>query len=66
MVIRFGAINDRNVDAVGLLKQSLAETGWRITTCHDAGTASEGRRQADHFVSAEDAITECDVWAVNE
>jgi hypothetical protein len=66
MVVRFGAINDRNVDAFGILKESLAETGWRITTCHDAGTASKGRRQADHFVSAGAAISEYDVWTVKE
>jgi hypothetical protein len=66
MVIRFGAINDRDVEALAILKESLVETAWRITTCHHAGSASEGRRQADHFVSTSHAIAEYDVWTVNE
>lgn len=66
MVIRFGAINDRKVDPIEILKESLAKTRWRITARYDAGTASEGRRQANHFVSTDDAIAEYDVWAVNE
>ena len=66
MIIRFGAINDREIDALALLKQSLSKTGWRITNCRKAGSASHGRRQADHFVSAEDAIAEYDVWTIRE
>jgi len=66
MIIRFGAINDRDIDALALLKQSLSDTGWRITNCRNAGSASQGRRQADHFVTAEDAITEYDVWTMHD
>src|SRR3974390_3370832 len=43
LVIRFGAINDRKLAARELLKGSLADTPWRIVTCHNAGTASQGR-----------------------
>jgi hypothetical protein len=66
MVIRFGAINDRTIDALAVLKDSLMDSGWRITTSRDAGTAAVGRRQADHFGSAGDAITEYDVWTIRE
>jgi hypothetical protein len=66
MVIRFGAINDRNVDAVAIIKDSLAGTPWRITACRSAGNASEGRRQAEHFVSTSAAMTEYDVWTISE
>lgn len=63
LVIRFGAINDRRLDARKLLKTSLAGTSWKILTCHSAGTASHGKRQADAFVPTADAIQEYDLWA---
>ena len=63
MVVRFGAINDRNVDARELIGGSLTGTGWRMQTCHRAGSASAGRRQADTFVTAKGALEEYDVWA---
>ena len=66
LIIRFGAINDREVDALGILKKSLADTEWRITKSNDAGSAAHGRRQANHFVSAADAITEYDVWTTRQ
>jgi hypothetical protein len=65
LVIRFGAINDRRLDARELLKTSLADTPWRILTCHNAGSASHGRRQANAFVPTADAIQEYDLWATN-
>jgi hypothetical protein len=66
MVIRFGAINDRDIDARTMIRESLTGTQWKIVTCHHAGSASAGRRQADHFAPASDAILEYDVWTVNE
>ena len=63
MVIRFGAINDRRVDALGLIKDSLRDTPWKLLTCRSAGTASTGKRQADHFAPANAPIKEYDVWA---
>jgi hypothetical protein len=63
MVVRFGAINDRKVDARELIGASLTGTGWRMQTCHRAGSASAGRRQADSFVTAKGALEEYDVWA---
>jgi hypothetical protein len=64
LVIRFGAINDRKVDVREMLVGSLDGTGWRLETCHRAGSASEGRRQADSFVKADGALEEYDFWAV--
>jgi hypothetical protein len=63
MVIRFGAINDRKLDALALLRRSLSGTGWEITDVQSAGSASQGRRQALHFSpSGKGAIEEHDVW----
>ena len=63
LIIRFGAINDRKVDALSLIMESLRDTRWRLLTNRRAGTASYGRRQANHFVSANRALEEHDVWA---
>src|SRR2546425_3633411 len=49
MVIRFGAINDRKVDAIWLLKHSLQDSGWQVSSVQSAGSAAHGRRQALHF-----------------
>ncbi len=65
MVIRFGAITDRNVNPVDLVKISLHKTGWRITTIRKAGSASEGKRQADAFLRFKSKpMVEYDVWTV--
>ena len=65
MVVRFGAINDRAVDSLDLLRKSLDAAGWSISEVVPAGTAGHGRRQADQFVrSRTSAIAEHDVWAV--
>ena len=50
LVVRFGGINDRDVDTVDLLKLSLADSGWRLQTLVDAGDADIGRRQARQFL----------------
>jgi len=63
LVVRFGAINDRKVDPVELLRNSLSDSGWRITTIHPAGRPPRGRRQADHFGTTSDILDEYDVWA---
>lgn len=64
MVIRFGAIHDRKVDAMQLLRSSLEDSGWTITAIQPAGSASEGRRQALHFApSGKGAMEEYDVWS---
>ncbi len=64
MVIRFGAINDRKLDVLQLLKHSLQDSGWEVTTVHSAGSAAKGHRQALHFSTpGKGAIEEYDVWA---
>lgn len=65
LVIRFGAINDRKVDSISLLRQSLKDSGWEIKKIETAGVASKGRRQALHFSHPQKgAIEEHDVWGV--
>jgi DNA methylase len=65
MVVRFGGITDRRAKPLEIIKSSLVDTGWRIKTIIPAGTASEGRRQADAFLRKRSkAMIEYDVWAV--
>ena len=65
LIIRFGAINDRKVEPLPILKESLKDTGWRIQTRKSAGYASEGRRQALHISKASKrALEEYDIWAI--
>ena len=64
LVVRFGAIHDRKIDALALIKQSFEHSGWNIIEVQSAGSASVGKRQALHFSQAEQkrAIEEHDVW----
>lgn len=65
MVIRFGGIADRRADPLDLIKNSLSDSGWRITTIREAGSAAEGKRQADTFLRAKSTpLVEYDVWAM--
>ena len=64
LVVRFGRIADRPVDALGLLRESLTGTGWRIQTRKNAGSAALGKRQAEHFGIKSTAQQEIDLWAV--
>lgn len=65
LVIRFGGIADRNADPLDIAKDSLADSGWRITTIKQAGTATEGKRQANAFLrTASMPLEEFDIWAV--
>jgi hypothetical protein len=67
LVVRFGGINDRKRDPQGILRASLARSGWRVLTVKRAGTASNGKRQAEHFARRETKpVEECDVYAVWE
>jgi DNA modification methylase len=64
LVIRFGAIGDRELDPRELVRESLRDSGWKITTIKSAGTAQDGKRQANAFLNnASSALSECDVWA---
>ena len=65
MVIRFGGITDRSADPLSLIKSSLRGSDWRITTIKEAGSATEGKRQADAFLRTKSKpIVEYDVWAI--
>jgi hypothetical protein len=65
MVIRFGGITDRRANPLDLVKSSLSESGWRIMTIREAGSATGGRRQADAFLRIKTKpIVEFDVWAI--
>ncbi|MFN3884406.1 MAG: hypothetical protein ACK4Q4_06565, partial [Rhodocyclaceae bacterium] len=65
MVIRFGGIRDRRANPLDLIKSSLSDSGWRITAIREAGTAAEGKRQADTFLQkASRPVMEYDVWAM--
>jgi hypothetical protein len=63
LVIRFGAINDRKLDPVELMRTSLRDSGWRIATIHAADRAPVGRRQSEHFGTRSEVLDEFDVWA---
>ena len=65
LVVRFGGINDRKADPLGILMTSFEGTGWSVLRCEPAGSAARGRRQALHFAHCRNrAIEEHDVWAV--
>ena len=65
LVVRFGAINDRKVDSIDMLRDSLKASGWEIMKIETAGTASKGRRQSLHFSGPQRrAIEEHDIWGV--
>lgn len=67
MVIRFGGITDRQANPLDLIKSSLADSGWRILTIKEAGSATEGKRQADTFLrNKSKAMVEYDVWATRQ
>ncbi len=63
MVIRFGGITGRRTEPLSLLKRSLRDSGWRVSTVREAGSATKGKRQADTFLrNKTKAMTEYDVW----
>lgn len=65
MVIRFGGITDRRANPLDLIKNSLDESGWHIRTIRQAGSATEGKRQANSFLRKKtDPLVEYDVWTI--
>lgn len=65
LVVRFGGIADRHANPLDLIKSSLSNSGWRITTIKEAGPATAGKRQADTFLRTKTApLAEYDVWAL--
>ena len=64
LVIRFGGIADRLADPLDIIKASLRDSRWRITTLRSAGNANAGKRQAETFLTTSTrAVTEYDIWA---
>lgn len=64
MVIRFGGISDRRANPLDLIKNSLSDSGWRIETIREAGSATVGKRQADTFLrNKSKPLIEYDIWA---
>lgn len=64
LVIRFGGLADRRADPKDIIRRSLLESSWRVITIKSAGTASEGRRQADSFLRTKSIpMIEYDIWA---
>lgn len=64
MVVRFGGISSRPDDPLDLIKNSFRNSRWRLSTIKDAGTALEGKRQADAFLrSRSESVVEYDLWA---
>ena len=67
MVIRFGGIRLKRADPLELIKSSLIDSGWRITTIEAAGSAADGNRQANAFLRVKSKpVHEYDIWAVRE
>lgn len=63
LVMRFGSINDRPVDALNLVRTALRDSGWVVDTVRNAGIASAGRRQAEAFAAtSQPARAEFDIW----
>lgn len=64
LIIRFGGIAVRRIQPLELLKCSLRDSGWRIQTIRPAGTAREGKRQAETFLHESNVpLAEYDLWA---
>ena len=64
LVVRFGGIADRRAEPLELAKASFRDSAWRLTTMHSAGSALEGRRQADSFLRCRNKpVVEHDFWA---
>ena len=49
LVIRFGGIHDRAVSPRQLVKESLVDSGWRISTLRASPDSGEGKRQVAQF-----------------
>lgn len=67
MVVRFGGISDRDADPIEIIKSSLADSGWRVATIRRAGSAAQGKRQANTFLRKRSKpVFEFDVWATRD
>lgn len=63
LIIRFGGIHDRDAEPMDILRASLANSGWVITTAKRVPDADTGRRQVRQFqASPKTSIAEHDVY----
>ncbi len=64
MVVRFGGIANRHAEPLKLAKASFRGSLWRLLTIHTAGSALEGKRQANTFLrNRSKPVVEYDLWA---
>ncbi|MGX8010993.1 DNA methyltransferase [Mesorhizobium sp. ORM8.1] len=64
LVIRFGGIADRRASPREIIMSSLAGAGWQTQTVKSAGSAADGRRQANSFLrQRSEPVEEFVVWA---
>ncbi len=64
MIVRFGGVSERSANPVSILKESFADSPWRLKTLLPAGSANSGRRQAASFSIRKRApLPEYDAWA---
>jgi hypothetical protein len=64
MVVRFGGISDRRADPLTIAKSSFNDCRWTLSTICSAGSAREGKRQADAFLrNRSTPVVEYDLWA---
>jgi hypothetical protein len=64
LIVRFGGIADRKAEPLDIIRESLENTSWRVSTVEPAGSAAGGRRQSLHFGRADNQPREeYDLWA---
>ncbi len=64
MIVRFGGISDRRADSLSIIKTSFRDGPWRLSAIRSAGTALEGKRQANAFLrNRSKPVVEHDLWA---
>ena len=66
MLVRFGSIPSRAVDARAIMLRSLdlSQANWNVVSIRNARTACEGKRQAAHMGRSGKPIDEFDLYAV--
>lgn len=65
LVVRFGCLNSRQVNALDILRKSFKDTAWSISTLIHAGSAAKGKRQSLYFLEEnKEPFLEYDIWAV--
>lgn len=64
LIVRFGGIADRRAEPLQLAKDSFKGSAWRLVTIRNAGSALQGKRQADTFLrNRSNPLVEYDLWA---